>query len=135
MICEFGWARSATDLASGVGYRGAGTVEFLLDLDGNYHFIEMNTRIQVEHPVSEMVTGIDLVQEQIRVAAGAPLTLPTRRCENYRAQHRVPDQCRGSGARVCTRRRERSPISDPPGGMGVRLRFTRLLWVHGPLRL
>src|ERR671910_423083 len=61
--------------ALSVGYTGAGTMEFLLDDDGNLRFMEMNARIQVEHPVSEMITSIDLIQEQIRVAAGEPLSV------------------------------------------------------------
>jgi acetyl-CoA carboxylase, biotin carboxylase subunit len=61
--------------ALSVGYTGAGTMEFLLDDDGNLSFMEMNARIQVEHPVSEMITSSDLIQEQIRVAAGEPLSV------------------------------------------------------------
>lgn len=61
--------------AQGVGYQNAGTIEYVLDQEGHFYFIEMNTRIQVEHPVTEMVTGVDLIREQIRIASGLPLEL------------------------------------------------------------
>jgi len=65
----------AIKAAAAINYTNAGTVEFILDQDQNYYFIEMNTRIQVEHPITEMITGVDLIKEQIRVASGYPLSV------------------------------------------------------------
>ncbi len=111
---------AAVRAAQAVGYTSAGTIEFLLDDKLNYYFMEMNTRIQVEHPVTEMVTGTDLVEEMIRVAAGDPLTF-TQDDITYRG-HAI--ECR-----VNAEQPERGFLPSPgtisqmhlPGGNGVRV--------------
>jgi acetyl-CoA carboxylase biotin carboxylase subunit len=70
--------QTALKLAKAINYRNAGTLEFLVDSKGNFYFIEMNTRIQVEHPVTEQITGVDLVKEQIKIAYGKELSFKQR---------------------------------------------------------
>ncbi|ADG82568.1 acetyl-CoA carboxylase biotin carboxylase subunit [Thermincola potens] len=110
----------AVRAAKAVNYSNAGTVEFLLDKDNNFYFIEMNTRIQVEHPVTELVTGIDLIKEQIRIAAGEEL--------GY-----TQDDVKINGWAIECRINAEDPAKNfmpspgkvikyvPPGGMGVRV--------------
>lgn len=105
---------------SAVKYRGAGTVEFLLDKDKNYYFIEMNTRIQVEHGITEMVTGVDLVKEQIKLAAGAKLAFKQEdiKIDGYAIECRInaEDPAEGFLPSIGT-------IYNylPPGGPGIRV--------------
>jgi acetyl-CoA carboxylase biotin carboxylase subunit len=111
--------RVALEVVKAVHYRNAGTVEFLLDKDQNFYFMEVNARIQVEHPVTEMVTGIDLIKEQIRVAAGLPLPFRQQdiRLTGHSFECRInaedPDRftpCPGLLTKY-----------HPPGGIGVRV--------------
>ena len=105
--------------AKAINYVGAGTIEMLLDSDGSYYFMEMNTRIQVEHPVTEMLTGVDLVKEQIRVAAGERLsitTVPPLRGHVIECRVNAEDPARNfqpSPGKITA--------FHPPGGPGVRL--------------
>ncbi len=113
-ICD-----AAVRLVQNAGYTNAGTVEFIVDQDNDFYFIEVNARIQVEHPVSEMVTGIDLIQQQIRIAAGEKLHFQTKGHSVQRRGHRVPDQRRGSDEELPTLARPDQSIF-VPGGLGVR---------------
>jgi acetyl-CoA carboxylase biotin carboxylase subunit len=105
--------------AKAIDYVGAGTIEMLLDEDGSYYFMEMNTRIQVEHPVTEMITGMDLVKEQIRVAAGEKLSvkeMPPMRGHVIEVRVNAEDPARNfqpSPGRI--------DVFHPPGGPGVRI--------------
>lgn len=113
-------AEAAVRLARHIRYRGAGTCEFLVDRDGNFYFLEMNTRIQVEHPVSEMITRVDLVQEQFKVAAGLGLSF---------AQEAISAQGHAIEVRITAEDSERDfrPSAGTvthvhwPGGPGIRV--------------
>lgn len=111
---------AAVRVATKVGYTNAGTVEFLLDREGNFYFLEMNTRIQVEHPVTEQVSGLDLVKWQIRIAAGEPLDFDQSdvRLSGHAIEARItaqdPDHDFAPSTGKITR-------WNPPGFRGVRL--------------
>ncbi len=111
---------SAVKLAKAVNYRGAGTIEFLLDIHGRFYFMEMNTRVQVEHPITEMVTGVDILKKQITVAAGEKLGLNQKdiRLTGHSIEFRInaedPDKnFMPSPGKI--------GLYLPPGGPGVRV--------------
>ena len=113
-MCE-----AAVRLVRAANYTNAGTVEFVVDRDGHYYFIELNARIQVEHPVTEMVTGVDLIKAQIRVAAGEPLPFsqPDIRQDGVAIECRINAEDPEKGFRPTPGKLERLVV---PGGFGVR---------------
>jgi acetyl-CoA carboxylase biotin carboxylase subunit len=111
---------TAVRAAKAAGYVNAGTIEFLLDKDGNYYFMEMNTRIQVEHPITEMVTGIDLIKEQIKIAAGEKLSFSQGdiQIKGHSIECRINAENPDKGFMPCP-----GPIDNLifPGGNGIRI--------------
>ena len=113
--------RAATKGAKSVGYTNAGTLEFLVDQEGHFYFMEMNTRIQVEHPVTEIVTGVDLVTWQIRIAAGETLSIDSRAIEQpqlHAIECRITAEDAGNDFMPNVGRIE---TYVPPGGPNVRM--------------
>ena len=111
--------KTATDAAAAVNYSNAGPIEFLLDASGNYYFMEMNTRIQVEHGVTELVTGRDLVKEQILVAAEQPLSF--RQADVALAGHSLECRINAEDPRTFAPSPGRLTTFHLPGGPGVRV--------------
>ncbi|THJ16330.1 MAG: acetyl-CoA carboxylase biotin carboxylase subunit [Nitrospira sp. CG24B] len=111
--------RVAVEAVKAAHYRNVGTVEFLLDKDRNFYFMEVNTRIQVEHPITEMVTGIDLIKEQIRLAAGHPLSI--RQQDVVLTGHSMECRINAEDPEKFTPSPGMITKYSPPGGFGVRV--------------
>lgn len=111
---------AAVRAAKAAHYANAGTIEFLLEPDGNFYFMEMNTRIQVEHPVTEWVTGMDLIQEQLRVASGMPLSVTQGevRLSGHAIECRINAENPAKNFRPCPGKITEMHL---PGGFGVRV--------------
>lgn len=111
---------AAVRVAKSVGYTNAGTVEFLVDKDGHFYFLEMNTRLQVEHPVTEMVTGLDLVQLQLKIAQGEPLpfTQEDLKLKGHAIEARITAQDPDHDFAPST---GRITTWNAPGGLGIRI--------------
>jgi acetyl-CoA carboxylase biotin carboxylase subunit len=111
--------RAAVAAAAAVEYRGAGTCEFLLAADGSFYFLEMNTRIQVEHPVTELVYGVDLVREQLHIASGQPMRVPAGQLvpRGWALECRITSEDASNGFLPATGRLD---YLRPPAGPGVR---------------
>jgi acetyl-CoA carboxylase biotin carboxylase subunit len=114
-----GLYKAALMVANSVNYVSAGTVEFLVASDGSFYFIEMNTRIQVEHPVTEMLTGIDIVREQVRIASGEPLGYKQKDVE-FRG-HAIECRINAEDPEHFTPSPGTITAWLPPGGPGVRV--------------
>ena len=112
--------QAAVQAAKAAGYTNAGTIEFLLERDGQFYFMEMNTRIQVEHPVTEWVTGVDLIQEQLRVASGMPLSVTQGevRLSGHAIECRINAENPAKNFRPCPGKITEMHL---PGGFGVRV--------------
>ncbi len=111
--------RVAVEAVKAAHYRNVGTVEFLLDKERNFYFMEVNTRIQVEHPITEMVTGVDLIKEQIRLAAGHPLSL--RQQDVVLTGHSLECRINAEDPEKFTPSPGTIAKYSPPGGFGVRV--------------
>ena len=113
-------AKTSVKAIEKIGYTNAGTIEYLVDKEGNFYFMEMNTRLQVEHPVTEMVTGVDLVKEQIRIAAGEKLSKEVRELKitGHSMECRINAENPDKNFMPCPGKIEGLNI---PGGNGIRV--------------